>query len=154
MKKINITSLKQQRIRKSFENGIEIYNPNQEETKALISLMQEIVKDNIDEILLDGQTIIKRILPLVSNIVIDATDEELQEIVDNPSADLEMAIEEVGVIITELSDKVVTRMKLLSNLTPEDLGKLLKLDEITMSTEEVEQLKALKAKAEKSGIIM
>jgi len=150
---VKISTLQQQRIRKVINETIEIYNPDKTEMESIINLFKKYIDEEKKEIKIDGMKIIREFLPVLSNIVIDTmTDEELQEIIDNPSYELELAVEEVGNIAKEISNKIFRQTKIISELTAEQVMEMLKLDDIKMTDEEIEQLKTLEEKARLFGV--
>jgi len=156
MAQVNISEFKKERIRKTIGETIEIYNPNESEMDTLVDFLKKYFiekESNPHAVDIDGLTVIKEILPVVSNILIDTmSDEELKEIVNNPTFELELAFDEVGEIMKEVMHRFIKGIETISKLTPDDIAKMLKFDEINITDEEVEQLKALKKKAEKAGM--
>jgi hypothetical protein len=151
-KKINITELKQERIRKAFDNGIEIYNPNKKEKEEIIKIINESMDIETKEVNITGEDIIVKILPICSNIFIDVEDKNLlKEIIDEPSFELEESITIIGEIIQEIANTVSKNISYIASLPAEEVAKMLKIEEL-MTDEEMEQLKKLEEKAKKSGI--
>jgi hypothetical protein len=153
-KKINISGLKQPRIRKSYENGIEIYNLTEEERKPVIDLLISNINAEDNNLKLSGEDIIIKLLPIYTNIYLDVEDnrELLGEIIHNPSDVLDDVIGELAKIIKDLSNKLLENIESLSKLSPEELNNILspKVEE-ELSKEEIEMYNKLQKKMKKLG---
>jgi hypothetical protein len=152
MSKVGFSELKQKRIRKSFNNGIEIYNPNNKEKEEIINIIFKYIDFESKEINISGDDIIINILPVCSNIYLDIEDKELiKEIINIPSEELEESVKIIGEIVQELTDKIIENIKYLSTFTTEELINVLEIKN-TISDEEIKQLEKLEAKAKKAGL--
>lgn len=107
-KKISLLDLKYNKLRKVI-HGVEIYNPDQKLKKEMIDeFMKKIVEakneDGIDAIKLNIGTgeLLTVYLPLLTSL--DCPDDVLliNEILENPSMELEDIIEEVSEILSNL----------------------------------------------------
>lgn len=152
MSKVGFSELKQKRIRKSFDNGIDIYNPNNKEKEEIINIIFKYIDFESKEVNILGDDIIINILPICSNIYLDIEDKELiKDIIDNPSQELEESVKIIGEIVQELTDKIIENIKYLSTFTTEELINVLGIKN-TISDEEISQLEKLETKAKKAGL--
>jgi hypothetical protein len=151
--KINISELKQPRIRKSYENGIEIYNLTEEERKPVIDLLISNINAEDNNLKLSGEDIIIKLLPIYTNIYLDVEEnrELLEEIIHNPSDILDDVIGELAKIIKDLSNKLLSNIESLSKLTPEEINNIFntKKTEEELTEEEIETYNKLQEKMKK-----
>lgn len=90
---------------------IEVYEPTIEDITEIINLQkEEDMKRGIVDF--SGEDVIRNLFPLLTNIDFgDITDEELQEIIENPSVHLLTAQQIVAQIVTEANKLYFERMK-------------------------------------------
>lgn len=149
-KKIPLTSQKKQRIRKEFDNGIVVYNPTKEEEAQIVQFLKDNYNENTIEV--SGEDILVHLLPICSNMYIDTENKELiQEIIEDPSEELEDVVLIIGEIVKRLSNKIARANEAIAELSPSDVAKLIGIEEI-ITEEEMAELTRLKEKAKKSGI--
>ena len=110
---VNLKSMKAQPILKMIGEGIEIYDinskVNQERRTAIFEYIVEVIKskpENKDVEIL-GKDVIKNVLPILTNILLDElSDEEIFEILLEPSEDLIEVIGECNKIITNVLHQI------------------------------------------------
>lgn len=92
---------------------IEIYEPTVEEADAIIELeRQEGIDFGEDRIQFDGLTVLKGLFPILTNINMkDLSDEELTEIIENPSIHLLIAQNIVAQIVSDVNKLYSERIK-------------------------------------------
>lgn len=123
----NLTNGGDRRIRDVVNsNGqrIEIYEPRKEDIKAIIDMQDRAMVENEDGqhvISLTGAEIIRGVFPLLTDVegIDDLSDEELEEIVENPSIAFLTAQHTIEGIVTEIAKMVILQMK--NRLLEQDL---------------------------------
>lgn len=116
---INITGLKvdqaQKRTRDLIntpQGTIEIYEPTMEDMQKIID-MQKGEGFESGVVSFDGITVIRELFPLLTNITIgeNLTDEELTNIIENPSVHFLIAQQVIAQIVSESNKLYAERMK-------------------------------------------
>jgi predicted DNA binding protein len=139
---VPFTSLKFNRLRKTLEGGIEIYNPDSSQKQAIIELLSKSATEN-NSLSISGKEFLITLLPMLSNIYIDTDNQELiDDIIDNPSDILLETFKEINKIVQSVAEQYVDNLNELSKLPQEDLEKLLKeFSDNTLTPEEEEIIK-------------
>lgn len=95
------------------QGSIEIYEPNFETVKTIVDMQfgQQFGAET-GVISFDGATVIKELFPLLTNIELnDLTDEELEDVINNPSIHLLIAQQIVAQIVAESNKLYAQRVK-------------------------------------------
>lgn len=122
-KKVNLKDLRYKKLRKVF-GDIEVYNPDNEiqsdiKTQFLNIFSKEISGDNV-EIELKMADILKEYMPKLSNIdYSDLSDDEINEILSNPSEDLQLAYNEISDILSDIFTRLMRQLSKIQKSTSE-----------------------------------
>lgn len=101
---------------------ITIYEPTAEDVDRIIDLQEEFFSDESNEIRIDGADVVRHLFPLLTDIegMDDLTDDEIEDIVENPTVALSQVEQHIKIIITEVYKNVVLAVK--SDLLEADLA--------------------------------
>lgn len=122
-KKVNLKDLRYKKLRKVF-GDIEVYNPDSEtqsdiKTQFLNIFSKEVSGENI-EIELKMADILKEYMPKLSNIdYSDLSDDEINEILSNPSEDLQLAYNEISDILSDIFTRLMRQLSKIQKSTSE-----------------------------------
>lgn len=149
-KVINFSELKRKEIRKEFDNGIVVYNPNPEQKKEIMELITKSIDEKSQDIEISGRDIMLQLIPMLTNIHLDLEDNEelLNEILEDPSDELLEVVDELNDIIKFVGNRMIKNIQNLAELPKEELEKLLPKEEIDPKQKEIEELKAKLAELE------
>lgn len=126
-KTINFSDLKRKKIYKTLDGGIEIYNPNKEQTSMIQQMLIDSFEKNDGKIEINGKDVLLKLMRELTNITIDYDDEDLiDEILDDPSD----VLIDVCDILTEMIEKTGARFnklaKRIEKMSDEDIKKIVK----------------------------
>ena len=152
-KMIDFSKLKRSKIRKTYENGIEIYNPTNEQKKEILELISNSGNEN--DLLIQGKDIIVTLVPMLTNVYIDTENEELiDDILNDPSEIFEDIIDEISVIVNKIVGRAIKRIDTISELPEKEqnevLGLLAENRILTEKESKIEKLKRELAELESS----
>jgi len=143
MNKVSLEVLKFNPIRKKYDNGVEIYNLDNEKRNVLLKIMENNIKDN-NEIEINGKQVLLEVLPLLTNIDLNGLDEEvIEEVLNSPSDILEEVFDEIASMTTNFFNRIVKNIDMLNKMNPEQRElfiKNMKIEE-QPTEEELELLK-------------
>lgn len=107
------------KLKNKLENTIEVYNPNIKQREEIIKLLTSNI-ENTGDVNIDGDIIIKTFLPMLTNIELDLNEEQIKEIVADPSDTLLLVQDEIGKIIGNIVDRFKNNIDMLQNMTEEE----------------------------------
>ena len=150
---IDFSKFKRTRIRKTFGNGIELYNPTNEQKKEILKLISNSGNEN--DLLIQGKDIIVTLVPMLTNVYIDTENEELiDDIINDPSEIFEDIIDEISVIVNKIVGRAIKRIDTISELPEKEqnevLGLLAENRILTEKESKIEKLKRELAELESS----
>ena len=116
-KKINLSDLRYKKLRKVI-GEVEIYNPDQqlknEIEKEMIKRITEAEVDNVANVSVGMGEMVTTYIPLLTNIKYDLDDVfMIQEIIADPSPQLEEIIDEISDILSKIferASRIVTKL--------------------------------------------
>lgn len=136
---INFSQLKRKIIRKQFDNGIEIYNPDKEQRNKIFNMVVGNVSELENDIQITGKQLLLEIIPMITNIHLDLSDANLiDEILSDPSDVLLEVQDEIVEIVKNISDRTFKAMKDMSELPEHVIGEIAK--EVDPKQKEIAEL--------------
>lgn len=146
-----LSKLKKSDIRARIEfegEEILVFEPSKIEKEEILNIVRELtstelIKEN-EEVL--GKHMFVKMLPILTDLDIDCTDEDLFEMIENPSIALSKLVLEVTQVFTEVLSEWEAMSKVVNNL-PEQVVKKMENDAKLIERERKKQelLKELKA---------
>lgn len=129
---INFSELKRSKIRKRFDNGIEVYNPSPKQKEKIIKLISENIDNETDKIEISGKDVLLQLIPELTNIKLDLKDDDklVDEILEDPSQELTETVNEITDIIQFLSNQMMTNINNMSKLPKEKLDEIIQYNNI------------------------
>ncbi len=129
---INFSELKRSKIRKRFDNGIEVYNPSPKQKEKIIKLISESIDNETDKIEISGKDVLLQLIPELTNIKLDLKDDDklVDEILEDPSQELTETVNEITDIIQFLSNQMMTNINNMSKLPKEKLDEIIQYNNI------------------------
>ena len=165
-KTINFSDLKREEIRKILgegENQIIIYNPSPENKSKIEELMKNSFSKDGKIMLISAEDILLDMLDLTTNIKLDLSRDseedmrEIKNIIEDPKPIFEDAIVEVRKVISEIGERYIDTINVLSKLPKEELLKLfpqkVETSEEKALREAEESILILKEKIKQSKIV-
>ena len=154
-KVISLEELRFNPIRKQYDNGIEIYNLTEEMKKEIAKIIDKFSKD-VDgkELQIEGKDVLLRILPICTNVYLEGMEDKvIQDILDNPSEELEDVIDEVSDMILRYFARFQKNIVNFSKLDKETQEKILgNAEKVEPTEEELAQIEEAKKLMEKYNI--
>jgi uncharacterized radical SAM superfamily Fe-S cluster-containing enzyme len=93
------------------QGAIEVYEPTLEDIQKIIDMQKAEDMEN-GVVLFDGVQVIRELFPMLTNIDLgDLTDEQLEEVIENPSIHLLTAQQFVAQIVAEANKLYAERVK-------------------------------------------
>lgn len=157
---INFNQLKRKEVRRVIktedkENAIEIYNPNNEQREYIVKLIIKSIDVDTKELKITGREMLLDLIPQLTNIHFeyDLNKEEdkqiVEDILNDPSETLLQVIEEIEDIIKEFMNHTLRNVKNLSNLSDDELDKLLNQFKDNNETPEEKRIRELEEELNK-----
>jgi hypothetical protein len=147
--KIDFKNLKREEIYKSYD-GVDVFNPNDEQKIKIIELFQESIKDEDDGVEINDQDVMLKLIPMLTNIEIDFEDNDLiQEVINDPSDMLLDIIQDINDIVEGVITRTVKTLNKIAELPEEEQAKLLEkvepkeIEQVTIDKDELERLRKL-----------
>ena len=108
---IKFSELGRKKIFKTYEGGIEVYNPSPEQQNEIIRFFEN------KELKISGRDLLLKFIPMLSNIEIDLEDENtVNEIINDPCEELKKVSEDITEIISNLVNRVIKTANQISKL--------------------------------------
>jgi len=165
-KTINFSDLKREEVRKVLGEGeyqIIIYNPSPENKLKIEDLMKNSFTKDGKTMLISAEDILLDMLDLTTNIKLDLSRDsekdmkEIKNIIEDPKPILEDAIAEVRKVISEIGERYIDTINVLSKLPKEELLKLFPQKVETPEEKELREAKesvlAIEEKIKQSKIV-
>ena len=147
--RIDFKNLKRVEIYKSYD-GVNVYNPNDEQKIQIIELFQNSIKDEEDDVEINDQDVMLKLIPMLTNIEIDFEDNDLiQEVINDPSDLLLDVIQDINDIVEVVVTRTVKTLNKLAELPEEEQAKILEqvkpkeVEQVTIDKDELERLRKL-----------
>lgn len=117
---VNFSDLKRKQVKKIFDNGIEIYNPDKEQKNEIFDLVFRNIEDS-NQAMITGRQLLLKLIPMLTNIHLDLENEKLiEEIMDDPSDELLAVQDEINDIVETITNRAIDAAQKLSK-TPEHI---------------------------------
>lgn len=129
MENINFSSLKRKNIRKIIKDtdasSIEIYNPTPQQQEEIIKILTDNYNNEKKAIDMTEAEILKSLIPMLTNIVLDTNDDKMSEIIEDPSENLLEVQEELSDIIRNIIKRFMKVISKLDDIPQEELNNII-----------------------------
>lgn len=129
MENINFSSLKRKNIRKIIKDtdalSIEIYNPTPQQQEEIIKILTDNYNNEKKEIDMTEAEILKSLIPMLTNIVLDTNDKMMSEIIEDPSENLLEVQEELSDIVRNIIKRFMKVISKLNDIPQEELNNII-----------------------------
>lgn len=130
-KKISLERLSFNPIRKTIvlsdlpDDRIEIYNPSEKQKTELMTLLMEKYNRETNEIKISDAEVLKKIMPVLTNIYIDTENEDLMDkICENPPELFLKVVDEIREILVEITNRMVKTFDEINKYETEQLREI------------------------------